>query len=179
MFAGSYLSERAGRNWVDDGLSQAWIREEYKSIISKQLPKFLKNLNKTSAKDLSGREASKFGSVIWKGMLKTAERLGSGSSAIAKTFSRSPVILAAIEEGREEVMEGILYRGKEDVHDMVKVQRGKYGDTSKDYSWFNYITEVGFDDTLTTSVFECLRGIRRRVSKEHWEEDKNKSKLKQ
>ena len=176
-FAGSYLIERSGRNWVDDGLSQAWIREEYKGIINRELPKFLKNLGKNSAKEMSPREASKFGSVIWKGMLKTANRLGSGSTAIAKTFGRSPVMLAAIEEGREEVMEGILYRGMEGVHDMVKVQRGKYGDTGKDYWRFNYITEEDVNGFVRYYEVDSLSGVKRRVSEEQWVEDEKKSKL--
>jgi len=134
-FAGSYLIERSGMNWLDDGLSQAWMRQEYKGAVDQGLKEYLKTLGKKNASELTKKEAARFGSTVWKNMLQRGKELGNIPSEIVKTFNRVPLLGAAIEEGREEVMEGLLYRGMESVHDMVALGSGFSG-ADKDYGRF-------------------------------------------
>jgi len=65
----------------------------------------------------------------------------------------------------------------EGVYDMVKVQRGKYGDTGKDYWRFNYISEEDKNGFVRYFEVDSLSGVKRRVSKEQWAEDREKSLL--
>lgn len=123
---GSFTIERMGGNILDDGLSQFFKRADLDKVLDGYVKESMKAEGISLAGEMTEEQAKSVGKNVWSRILTDSKgfavkAIDKGKKGFDFLYERSPLSLkAAVEEGREEVVEGLYYNALETVHDWSK-----------------------------------------------------------
>ena len=164
---GSFMIERSGANVIDDGVKRFYATQNVKKFVDDASQETLEALGKSSMSDLTQAEAAAMGKNIWQKILHASKTGATKANDLAGKVNFAPSAVAgAVEEGREELIEGRLYNSLEIINDWVRGDEMRTMETDK----FTYIQEgTGRGGNLTYYKVDKSTGQKRPITEETYE----------